>query len=148
MSYNLRKLKFFVDNSDGDLEKNHQAVEQFCLAEDDGEVKEMGTLMHPFAHFSGLWGVTRGFHAAQAVLAEERAKLRLTWEEAPRPVTSRTFIRHGHVHFLAGTYLSNMPIVGPALSAFFQKKVKESIVVRDGKVVFRDLGLVWSPAKF
>ncbi|CCW71792.1 unnamed protein product, partial [Phytomonas sp. Hart1] len=143
MSYNIRKLKYFVDDIDGGLRTNQLIAEDYFLAEDDHELGEMMGMMMSQAHYSSFWGVARGELATKAVHAQEKENLRLSWTSGTTPLTSNTFFREGYVHFTKGNFLSNMPIIGRALSMFFQKKVIESLVVREGKVVFRDLGYNW-----
>ncbi|EPY35547.1 hypothetical protein STCU_01127 [Strigomonas culicis] len=106
-------------------------------------MKEFVSLMDRYVHFSSLWGVARGAHAACAVMGNERAKLRITWTSQLEPVTAHTFMREGYVHLLEGTFVSGLPFIGPYASSFFQKRVKESLVVRGGRVVFRDFGYRW-----
>lgn len=148
MSYSGRKLKFFVDDSDGTLRKNKQVVDQFVMAEDDGETREMLSLMSPRAHFASFWGVVRGMPAAVAVRAQENEHLRLTWTSAPHPLTSHTFVRQGYVHVVNGQRIASVPIIGPWLSSFYQKPVEEYLVVRNGQVTFRSVGYVWDLGKY
>lgn len=143
MSYNYRKLKFFVEDSDGLLRTNRNTATNFFIAEDDHESGEMTDLMDRLAHFSSFWGVVRGPDAACALKQQECAHLRLTWTSDTMAITSRTFFRDGYVDVLHGSAVSSIPIVGGLLTPFFQKKVRESLVVRDGRVVFRHLGYHW-----
>jgi hypothetical protein len=148
MSYNVRKLKFFVDDSDGWLRKNSEVAEQFIMAEDDGETHEMLSLLKPQAHFASFWGVVRGFPAAVALRAQEKDHLRLTWTSPLQPLTSHTFVRQGYVHVVGGHRLSGVPVVGAWLSSFFQKPVVEYVVVREGRVAFRGLSYTWDIGKY
>ncbi|KAK7200201.1 hypothetical protein NESM_000071400 [Novymonas esmeraldas] len=147
MSYNGRKLKYFVDDSDGWLRRNRQAVEQFVMAEDDVETKEMMGLLSPRAHFASFWGVVRGLPASMALQAQEREHLRITWISGVQPLTSHTFVRTGYAHVLDRDRTLTIPIIGPWLSSFFQRPVQECLVVREGRVVFRSLGYVWDIGK-
>lgn len=148
MSYSLKKLQFFVDDVDGSLSKNLDTANQFVNAEDDREGGEMTGLMDPLAHFSSFWGVARGPLAALAVLAEERASLRITWTTVLKPITSHTFEREGNMQILRGTGIARVPIVGVWVSQFFQAKVHEQLVVRDAKVVFRSLDYRWGLGRY
>lgn len=148
MSYSFRKLKFFIDDADGSLRKNQEAAEKFFLAEDDNEMAEMTALMAPEAHFSSFWGVTRGERAARAVVAQEREHMRIVWTSQLLALTNRTFSREGYMQLVRGSFISSIPVFGEWLTQFNQKKVREVLVVRNGEVVFRDLGYRWGLAKF
>ncbi|KPI89576.1 hypothetical protein ABL78_1344 [Leptomonas seymouri] len=148
MSYNGRKLKFFVDDFDGWLRKNKAVAEQFIMAEDDGETREMLSFMTPSVHFGSFWGVVRGLPAAVALRAQESEHLRLTWTSGLQPLTSHTFARQGFVHVVDGQRITSIPIVGPWLSSFFQKPVYEHLVVREGRVTFRNIGYAWDLGKY
>ncbi|GET88304.1 hypothetical protein, conserved [Leishmania tarentolae] len=148
MSYNGRKLKYFVEDSDGWLRRNQQVAEQFVMAEDDRETKEMLSLLTPRVHFASFWGVVRGLPAAVALQAQEREHLRITWTSRLQPLTSRTFSRNGYVHVLDRDRMSFIPILGPWLSSFFQRPVQELLVVREGRVVFRSIGYTWDIGKY
>lgn len=148
MSYSVRKLKFFVDDSDGWLRKNKATTEQYFMAEDDGETKEMLSLLDTRAHCSSFWGLVRGYRAIMALQAQEREHLRITWTTGVIPLTSHTFMRSGYVHVLSGSFGANIPFIGQWISSFFQKEIIESTVVREGKVVFRHLGYRWSLGKY
>lgn len=148
MSYNGQKLKFFVDDSDGCLRKNREAADRFIMAEDDGETREMWSLMDPHTHFSSFWGVVRGLPAAAALRAQENEHLRLTWTTALQPLTSRTFVRQGYVHVVHGQRIASLPLIGPWISSFFQKPIQELVVVRDGRVTFRSIGYMWDLGKY
>ncbi|CCW63350.1 unnamed protein product [Phytomonas sp. EM1] len=143
MSYNIRRLRFFVDDVYGSLQENQTVAEQFFLSEDDHELEEMMCMMVPYAHYSSFWGVARDELATKAVHTQEKEYLRLSWTGGITPLTSSTFIRAGYAHLTKGSFLSDLPIVGPALSMLFQERVIESLVVRNGKIVFRDLGYNW-----
>ncbi|KAG5505706.1 hypothetical protein JKF63_05041 [Porcisia hertigi] len=148
MSYNGRKLKYFVDDSDGWLRRNQEVAQQFVMAEDDRETKEMLSLMSPRAHFTSFWGVVRGLPAAVALQAQEREHLRITWTSGLQPLTSRTFFRSGYVHVFNRDRMATIPILGPWVSSFFQRQVQELLVVREGRVVFRSMGYVWDIGKY
>ncbi|KPA78197.1 hypothetical protein ABB37_06361 [Leptomonas pyrrhocoris] len=148
MSYSGQKLKFFVDDSDGWLRKNKKAADQFIMAEDDGETREMLSLMTPRAFFGSFWGVVRGLPAAVALRAQENDHLRLTWTSGLQPLTSHTFVRQGFVHVVDGKRITSAPIIGPWLSSFFQKPVHEYLVVREGRVTFRSIGYTWDLGKY
>ncbi|KAG5502406.1 hypothetical protein JIQ42_05283 [Leishmania sp. Namibia] len=148
MSYSGRKLKYFVDDSDGWLRRNQQVAEQFVMAEDDRETKEMLSLMAPRAHFASFWGVVRGLPAAVALQAQECEHLRITWTSGLQTLTSHTFVREGYVHVLDKGRMAAIPVLGPWLSSFFQRAVHEFLVVREGEVVFRSLGYVWDIGKY
>ncbi|KAL7701009.1 hypothetical protein N2W54_003794 [Lotmaria passim] len=148
MSYNGQKLRFFVDDADGWLRKNKEAADQFVMAEDDGETREMLSLMSPHAHFVSFWGVVRGFPAAVALRAQENEHLRLTWTSGLHPLTSHTFVRQGYVHVVHGHRVSSVPVLGPWLSSFFQKPVQELLVVKEGRVTFRSVGYTWDIGKY
>lgn len=148
MPYNGRKLKYFVDDSDGWLRRNTQAAERFVMAEDDGETKEMLGLMTNRAHFASFWGVVRGLPAAVAVQAQERSHLRVTWTSGLQALTSHTFVRRGYVHVLDKERIVSLPIIGPWISSFFQKPIEEFLVVREGRVEFRSVGYAWDMGKY
>eukprot|EP00796_Vickermania_ingenoplastis_P009988 gene9988-6971_t len=222
MSYSARKLRFFVENFDGELDTAFLVAKSFCLAEDDGQLQEIAPLLHPehsFLHNS-FWGLARGPTAAEAVLAAEKRYLTFTWTTPLQPVTSRCFTREGYVRVhpgcrqlllqasrrkvviadpQAGSSVASAPgapsgpdapgaassswfsrgatglldgwydpyrergkvlqrfsamvsdslawspfhIISSAWSFAFQKKVTEYIVVKHGKVVYRDVGYDW-----
>lgn len=149
MSYNGHKLKFFIDDSDGWLRKNKEVAEQFIMAEDDHETREMLSLMTPHAHFASFWGVVRGLPAAVALCAQESEHLRLTWTTGLEPLTSHTFVRQGYAHVVdGGRGIAHLPIIGPWISSFFQKPVHEYLVVREGRVRFRSVGYTWDIGKY
>lgn len=199
MSYSGRKLKFFVENFQNNLEESQRVAEKLCLAEDDGELSELPSLLHPKHSFfhNSFWGLARGPVAAQAVLTAEKKYFVYAWTTPLEPVTSRTFVRRGYIRVLpegrqlqrkadhlhgrgssgsstedncsAGWYsptksagqlldwigdfgstmLSWTPITltSSFFSYFWQRKISEYIVVKDGKVVYRDVGYDWYMAK-
>lgn len=182
MSYSNRKLKLFVENMDGHLEAAKSVAEQLCLAEDDGELAEVGALLtsDSFYHNS-FWGVARGSQAAQAVVSAERKYLQYAWTTPLQPITSRCFVREGYVRILPGCHQllqrtmyedaiqchgagwqwwyrlrqsaantfswTPFTIFGSMKSYFFQKRIREYVVVRDGKVAYRDVSYEWWMAK-
>nr|CCC93379.1 conserved hypothetical protein [Trypanosoma congolense IL3000] len=143
MSYSLRKLKLLVDDPNGVLPLNLNVAKLFCAAEDDGEVGELCTLMRRDVHYANFWGVVRGEAAALAVLKREQSALRLTWSTPISTITSNTFERRGYIHFTSDG-VASIPFIGSWLTKFSQRLVRESLVVRDGKVVFRDLSFQWA----
>lgn len=193
MSYSSRKLKFFVEDFHNNLDSSRQVAEQLCLAEDDGEWKELPALLHPTQSFfhNSFWGLARGPTAAAAVLAAEKKYVIYAWTTPLQPLTSRCFVRHGYVRVLPGcrqlllqseqssssssssspftlsgmvhhpsttfrlmgAWASDMlawtpfTVFSSMFSFMFQKKISEYIVVRDGKVVYRDVGYDWYMAK-
>ncbi|KAG8340071.1 hypothetical protein ERJ75_000271500 [Trypanosoma vivax] len=142
MSYSLHKLKLLVEDPCGTLQSNLDVAKRFCSAETDGELKELCELASPEFHFSNFWGVVRGHTAALAVVKREESVLRLTWTSRVAVLTANTFERRGYVHFTSGG-VASIPLVGSWLTKFWQQPVRESLVVRDGKVVFRDLSFQW-----
>ncbi|ESL08759.1 hypothetical protein TRSC58_03533 [Trypanosoma rangeli SC58] len=145
MSYSVRKLKLLVDDPSGTLRDNLAIAESFFAAEDDSEVEEFRGLMDAEVHYANFWGVVRGPHAALAVFDNERSALRLTWPSRVTAITANTFERRGYVHFLSGG-MASIPGVGGWMTRFTQRRVRESLVVRDGRVKFRDLSLAWGLA--
>lgn len=199
MSYSGRKLKFFVENFHNTLDESQRVAEKLCLAEDDGELGEISSLLHPKHSFfhNSFWGLSRGPVAAQAVVAAEKKYFVYSWTTSLYPITSRTFMRRGYVRVLpewrdlqwkkdhvnsklsalsqesgdgGKESFSALPIpwhlfrwIGDCgskaltwtpitltssfLSFFWQKRIAEYIVVKDGKVVYRDVGYEWHMAK-
>lgn len=199
MSYSGRKLKFFVENFHNNLEESQRVAEKLCLAEDDGELKEIPALLHPKHSFfhNSFWGIARGPTAAQAVLAAEKKYFVYAWTTPLEPITSRTFVRRGYIRILPegrqlqwkkdrlrdennsasidnnssckesyfpltnawhifdwiGECSTRMLMWTPItltssfLSYMWQREISEYIVVKDGKVVYRDVGYNWSMAK-
>ncbi|EAN77590.1 uncharacterized protein TEOVI_000867300 [Trypanosoma equiperdum] len=142
MSYSLRKLRLLVDDPNGELATNLATAKLFCAAEDDGESEELGSLMGPEVHYANFWGVVRGQVAALAVMRKEHSALRLSWSTQVTVITPNTFERQGFAHFTSGG-MAAIPLVGSWFTKFSQRRVRESLVVRDGRVVFRDLSFQW-----
>ncbi|ORC89437.1 uncharacterized protein TM35_000122120 [Trypanosoma theileri] len=142
MTYSVRKLKLIVDDPTGSLRGNMAVAKSFFEAEDDREVGEFRSLMDNEIHYAGFWGVARGHHAALSVYENEQRVLRLMWTTRATAITGNTFKREGYVQFISGG-MSSIPGIGNWLTKFTQKRVHESLVIRDGKVVFRDLSFQW-----
>ncbi|KAH9597750.1 hypothetical protein LSM04_009599 [Trypanosoma melophagium] len=142
MTYSVRKLKLVLDDPNGLLHSNMTIAKSFFEAGDDREVEEYLSLMDSEIHYAGFWGVARGHHAALAVYQNEQRALRLTWTTRATAITANTFEREGHVQFISGG-MASIPGIGNWFTRFAQKRVHESLVVRDGKVVFRDLSFQW-----
>ncbi|PBJ75210.1 hypothetical protein BCY84_03816 [Trypanosoma cruzi cruzi] len=145
MTYSVRKLRLLVDDPGGALRDNLAIAQSFFAAEDDRELEEFRSLMDLEVHYANFWGVARGPHAALAVFDNERSALRLTWPSRVMALTANTFERRGYVHFLSGG-VASIPGIGNWLTRFTQSRVRESLVVKDGKVKFRDLSFEWGLA--
>ncbi|KEG12086.1 hypothetical protein DQ04_02021120 [Trypanosoma grayi] len=142
MSYSIRKLKLLVEDPSGTLRDNLAVAKLFLASEDDRELEEFRSLLDREVHYANFWGVVRGPIAALAVLEKERTALRLTWTTRVTAITANTFERQGYAHFLSGG-IASIPGVGNWFTRFTQQRVRESLVLRDGKVVFRDLSFQW-----
>jgi hypothetical protein len=140
MSYSVRKVRTFVEDAKGELSKNTRAVRSYMMAYDDREMDEIADLLTPSTHFASFWGTARGTDASLVMVLHENASLRLTWTEPFYPVTSNVFERNGYVQFLDTHYV---PIIGTIMQKVRQQKVRESVVIEDGAIVFRELGLSW-----
>lgn len=141
MSYSLRKIKTFIDNSSGEYKSNRTICDAYRIAYDDNELGEFAALLDQRTHFGSVWGTVRGPDAALTVLMQEKQSLRITWTESFVPITSNTFERRGYIQFVGEEVV---PIVGELINKIRQKKVKESIVIESGKILFRELSLPWS----
>lgn len=137
-----------MDDSSGQLAANQDVAKRFVSAEDRGELVDMIQLMGPTAHFGSFWGVARGVHASLAVHRHERQKLGLSWTTDVKALTSKTFYREGYVDVFDPPRAWGVPIFSRLYQKLFQKRVRESLVVRDGKVIFRHLGYDWGLARW
>lgn len=140
MAHSLRKVRTFLDDSKGDLSMNAAVMRAYMMAYDDRELEEIAALLSPSTHFASFWGTARGTDACLVIVLHENDALRITWTDPFLPVTANVFERSGYVQFLDTT---RAPIVGTIIQKAKQQKVRESVVVEDGKIVFRELGLNW-----
>ncbi|CUG89173.1 Hypothetical protein, putative [Bodo saltans] len=140
MTYSLRKVRTYVDDTKGDLSSNTSVVRAFMMGYDDREFDELAELMTSSTHFASFWGTARGVDASLVMVMHENSSLRITWSGPFLPVTANVFERTGYVQFLDTTRL---PIIGTVMQKMKQQKIRESVVIEDGKIVFRELGLNW-----
>jgi hypothetical protein len=140
MAYNLRKVRTYVDDSKGDLSSNISVVKAYMMAYDDREFGELAELMTSSTHFASFWGTARGVDASLVMVMHENAALRVTWTDPFLPVTANVFERVGYVQFLDTTRL---PVIGTIVQKIKQQKVRESVVIEEGRIMFRELGLNW-----
>jgi hypothetical protein len=137
-----RNLKTLIDDPESTFAANVRVAKRFFRAEDDGEIGEVQELLAPHVHYASFWGVVRGIPAAIGVLKEEQS-VRFTWSGPFLPLTAHMVERTGWALFHDDGLLSRVPGVSAVLSKIRSKKVREVVIIRDGKVVFRELNVMW-----